>query len=132
MLEASPRPTELDLQSLLPFDSYWESVRQTYKVFDKGPFHGSAEVDDHEIPGGQYTNLRSQATAMGLGERWRDVMKMYSEVNRLFGDVVKVTPSSKVVGDMALYMLANGLSPKDVLQRGGEAEHRCWSEAVHR
>jgi len=120
MLEGSPRPTELDLQSLLPFDSYWESVRSTYKVFDKGPFHGSAEVYDHEIPGGQYTNLRSQATAMGLGERWRDVMKMYSEVNRLFGDVVKVTPSSKVVGDMALYMLANGLAPKDVLQRGGD------------
>ncbi|HEB89531.1 MAG TPA: pyruvate carboxylase [Deltaproteobacteria bacterium] len=120
MLAASPRPTELDFESLLPFDAYWESVRSTYKAFDKGPFHGSAEVYEHEIPGGQYTNLRTQATAMGLGERWRDVTKMYAEVNRLFGDVVKVTPSSKVVGDMALYMLSNGLSPRDVSERGAD------------
>jgi len=118
MLAQSPRPTELDLDSLLPFDAYWESVRSTYHAFDKGPFHGSAEVYEHEIPGGQYTNLRTQAVAMGLGERWRDVMKMYAEVNQLFGDVVKVTPSSKVVGDMALYMLSNGLTPQDVLDRG--------------
>ncbi|MEZ4289521.1 MAG: pyruvate carboxylase [Myxococcota bacterium] len=118
MLEHSPRPTELVLEDLLPFDAYWESVRVTYRAFDKGPFHGSAEVYEHEIPGGQYTNLRSQATAMGLGERWRDVMRMYAEVNRLFGDVVKVTPSSKVVGDMALYMLSNGLTPADVIERG--------------
>ena len=118
MLAQSPRPTELDLDNLLPFDTYWESVRSTYHAFDKGPFHGSAEVYEHEIPGGQYTNLRTQAVAMGLGERWRDVMKMYAEVNELFGDVVKVTPSSKVVGDMALYMLSNGLTPRDVLDRG--------------
>ena len=118
MLAASPRPTELDLEALLPFDAYWESVRETYRAFDKGPFHGSAEVYEHEIPGGQYTNLRTQATAMGLGERWREVMRMYAQVNQLFGDVVKVTPSSKVVGDMALYMLSNGLTPEDVLARG--------------
>jgi len=118
MLEHSDRPTDLKLDALLPFDAYWESVRSLYRAFDKGPFHGSAEVYEHEIPGGQYTNLRSQATAMGLGERWREVMEIYSQVNRLFGDVVKVTPSSKVVGDMALYMLSNGLSPEDVLERG--------------
>ncbi len=118
MLAASPRPTELDLEALLPFDAYWESVRTTYQAFDKGPYHGSAEVYEHEIPGGQYTNLRTQATAMGLGERWREVMRMYAQVNALFGDVVKVTPSSKVVGDMALYMLSNGLTPEDVLGRG--------------
>ena len=118
MLEQSGRPTELSLDALMPFDAYWESVRSLYMAFDKGPFHGSAEVYEHEIPGGQYTNLRSQATAMGLGERWREVMETYGQVNRLFGDVVKVTPSSKVVGDMALYMLSNGLSPDDVLDRG--------------
>ncbi len=118
MLAQSPRPSELDLESLLPFDAYWESVRSTYQAFDKGPFHGSAEVYEHEIPGGQYTNLRTQAIAMGLGERWRDVTRMYAEVNDLFGDVVKVTPSSKVVGDMALYMLSNGLTPQDVRERG--------------
>ena len=118
MLDQSPRPSELSLESLLPFDAYWESVRSNYQAFDKGPFHGSAEVYEHEIPGGQYTNLRTQAIAMGLGERWRDVMRMYAEVNELFGDVVKVTPSSKVVGDMALYMLSNGLTPQDVTERG--------------
>ena len=120
MLAASPRPTDLDFEALLPFDTYWESVRATYQAFDKGPYHGSAEVYEHEIPGGQYTNLRTQATAMGLGERWREVSRMYAEVNKLFGDVVKVTPSSKVVGDMALYMLSNGLSPADVLARGAD------------
>jgi pyruvate carboxylase len=118
MLAESERATELDYRRLLPFDAYWESVRGEYRAFDKGPRHGSAEVYEHEIPGGQYTNLRTQAVAMGLGERWRDVTRMYAEVNRLFGDVVKVTPSSKVVGDMALYMLSNGLSPGDVIERG--------------
>ena len=118
MLAQSERPTELTLDKLLPFDAYWEAVRNEYRAFDKGPYHGSAEVYEHEIPGGQYTNLRTQATSMGLGERWRDVTRMYAEVNRLFGDVVKVTPSSKVVGDMALYMLANGLLPSDVMERG--------------
>ena len=118
MLAESPRASELDYRRLLPFDAYWEAVRGEYRAFDKGPRHGSAEVYQHEIPGGQYTNLRAQAVAMGLGERWRDVTRMYAEVNRLFGDVVKVTPSSKVVGDMALYMLSNGLSPDDVVERG--------------
>ncbi|MFO0688101.1 MAG: pyruvate carboxylase [Myxococcota bacterium] len=118
MLDQSERPTELVLDKLLPFDAYWEAVRKEYRAFDKGPYHGSAEVYEHEIPGGQYTNLRTQATSMGLGERWRDVTLMYAAVNRMFGDIVKVTPSSKVVGDMALYMLANGLEPADVLERG--------------
>ena len=91
------------------------------QAFDKGPVPRlSAEVYEHEIPGGQYTNLRTQATAMGLGERWREVSRMYAEVNQLFGDVVKVTPSSKVVGDMALYLLANGITPEDVMSRGAD------------
>jgi pyruvate carboxylase len=118
MLERSPRAAELDFERLMPFDAYWEAVRGEYRAFDRGPRHGSAEVYEHEIPGGQYTNLRTQAVAMGLGERWREVGRMYSEVNRLFGDVVKVTPSSKVVGDMALYMMSNGLTPPDVVERG--------------
>ncbi len=118
MLEHSPRATDLEFDKLMPFDSYWEAVRSEYRAFDRGPRHGSAEVYEHEIPGGQYTNLRTQAVAMGLGELWRDVGKMYAAVNQLFGDVVKVTPSSKVVGDMALYMIANGLTPAEVLERG--------------
>jgi pyruvate carboxylase len=118
MLDQSSRPTDLDFERLLPFDAYWESTRSEYRAFDKGPYHGSAEVYEHEIPGGQYTNLRTQAISMGLGERWREVTRMYGEVNRLFGDVIKVTPSSKIVGDMALYMLSNGLEPGQVMERG--------------
>jgi pyruvate carboxylase len=71
---------------------------------------------EHEIPGGQYTNLREQATAMGLGHRWREVERMYAEVNQLFGDIVKVTPSSKVVGDMTLFLMAKEMTPADVLR----------------
>ena len=120
MMEASPRKTELSLDALLPFDAYWEAVREQYAAFDRAPKTGSAEVYEHEIPGGQYTNLRAQAVALGLGDRWREATRMYSEVNRLFGDIVKVTPSSKVVGDLALYMLSNDLGPQDILDRGGE------------
>jgi pyruvate carboxylase len=118
MLAHTPRATGLDLRSLLSFESYFSAVRASYRAFDGGPRTGNAEVYDHEIPGGQYTNLREQAIALGLGERWREVTRMYRVVNEMFGDVVKVTPSSKVVGDMALYMISNGLSPEDVLRRG--------------
>jgi pyruvate carboxylase len=76
----------------------------------------SARVYQHEIPGGQYTNLREQATAMGLGHRWREVEKIYADVNRLFGDIVKVTPSSKVVGDMTLFLMAKEMQPADILK----------------
>ncbi len=118
MIEQSDRSTGLDLATLLPFDSYWEAVRAQYGPFDNGPRTGSAEVYEHEIPGGQYTNLRAQAVALGLGDRWREATRMYAEVNKMFGDIVKVTPSSKVVGDMALYMLSNGLTPAEVVERG--------------
>jgi pyruvate carboxylase len=83
--------------------------------FDSGPKAGSARLYEHEIPGGQYTNLREQAVAMGLGHRWREVERMYAEVNQLFGDIVKVTPSSKVVGDMTLFLMAKEMTPADVL-----------------
>src|SRR6202011_1493417 len=81
-----------------------------------GPKAGSARLYQHEIPGGQYTNLREQAVAMGLGHRWREAEKMYAEVNRLFGDIVKVTPSSKVVGDMTLFLMAKEMQPEDLLK----------------
>ncbi len=118
MLEPSDRATGMDLGELLAFDEYWEAVRGQYGPFDRSPRTGSAEVYEHEIPGGQYTNLRAQAVALGLGDRWREATRMYAEVNEMFGDVVKVTPSSKVVGDMALYMLSNGLTPDDIRARG--------------
>ncbi len=91
-------------------------VRAYYAPFDSAPRAGSARLYQHEIPGGQFTNLREQAAAMGLGHRWREVERTYAEVNRLFGDIVKVTPSSKVVGDMALFLMSREMRPQDVLK----------------
>jgi pyruvate carboxylase len=115
-LRHTPRDTNLDIEALNECSDYWETVRTYYLPFDSGPKAGSARLYQHEIPGGQYTNLREQAAAMGLGQRWREVEKTYAEVNQLFGDIVKVTPSSKVVGDMTLFLMANELQPGDVLK----------------
>jgi pyruvate carboxylase len=114
-LRHTPRDTNLDTEALNECSDYWETIRTYYLPFDSGPKAGSARLYQHEIPGGQYTNLREQAAAMGLGHRWREVEKMYAEVNQLFGDIVKVTPSSKVVGDMTLFLMANELQPSDIL-----------------
>ena len=94
-LENAPRSTGLELNALNELSIYWEAVRQYYSPFDTSPPFGSAEVYQHQMPGGQYTNLREQAGALGLGKRWPDVVKTYQEVNQLLGDIVKVTPSSK-------------------------------------
>jgi pyruvate carboxylase len=118
-LRHTPRDTQLDIEALNECSDYWETVRTYYLPFDSGPKAGSARLYQHEIPGGQYTNLREQATALGLGHRWREVEKMYAEVNQLFGDIVKVTPSSKVVGDMTLFLMAKEMRPKDVLALDG-------------
>ncbi len=114
-LKNTPRDTQLDSEALNECSEYWETVRTYYSPFDSGPKSGSARLYEHEIPGGQFTNLREQAAAMGLGHRWREVEKTYAEVNQLFGDIVKVTPSSKTVGDMALFLLANEMKPADLL-----------------
>ena len=115
-LQNAPRDTGLDLAALNDCSDYWETVRAHYAPFDSGPKAGSARLYEHEIPGGQYTNLREQAAAMGLEHRWREVERTYAEVNRLFGDIVKVTPSSKVVGDMTLFLMAKEMTPADVLK----------------
>ena len=99
------------LQSL---SRYWEGVRHYYAPFEADIRSGTSDVYRHEMPGGQYTNLREQARSMGLEPRWSEVAQAYADVNKLFGDIVKVTPSSKVVGDLALFMVANGLTPQDV------------------
>ncbi|MBZ2184650.1 MAG: pyruvate carboxylase [Bryobacter sp.] len=112
------RDTGLDGQALLEYSEYWEAVRHNYSGFDSSPRHGLADLYIHEMPGGQYTNLREQAEAMGLGSRWPEVAKMYGDVNALFGDIVKVTPSSKVVGDMALYLMSRGLTIDEFLALG--------------
>ncbi len=114
-LQNTPRATGLDLDTLNEFSDYWEHVRPFYAPFDTAPKTGSAEVYLHEMPGGQYTNLKEQAASMGLGGRWPEIARCYREVNDLFGDIVKVTPSSKVVGDMALFLFTRGIKPADVV-----------------
>ncbi len=114
-LQHSPRDTGLDLAALNEFADYWEKVREYYHPFDTAPKTGSAEVYLHEMPGGQYTNLKEQAASMGVSHRWPEIARTYAEVNRLFGDIVKVTPSSKVVGDMALFLFSRGIKPADVV-----------------
>lgn len=114
-LQHTPRDTRLDLDRLNTFSDYWEHVREYYRPFDTAPKTGSAEVYLHEMPGGQYTNLKEQASAMGVSHRWPEIARTYAEVNQLFGDIVKVTPSSKVVGDMALFLFSRGIKPADVV-----------------
>jgi pyruvate carboxylase len=114
-LRHTPRDSGLDQDSLDLLSDYWEDVRQLYYPFEEDIKSGTAEVYKHEMPGGQFTNLKQQAKAMGLADRWHEIAEMYSTVNEIFGDIVKVTPSSKVVGDMALFMVTNNLSPMDVL-----------------
>jgi pyruvate carboxylase len=112
-LEHTPRASGLDLGALNQYADYWEVVRTYYAPFDNAPPSGTAAVYVHEMPGGQYTNLREQADAMGLAERWHEIARTYAEVNAAFGDIVKVTPSSKVVGDMAIFLVTHGLTMKE-------------------
>ena len=114
-MEGHEREHDMNLPSLNKYANYWEDVREFYYPFESGLKAGTAEVYEHEIPGGQYSNLRPQARSLGLEDRFEEVKKNYAVVNKMFGDLVKVTPSSKVVGDMALYMTANGLTPDDVI-----------------
>src|ERR1043165_714924 len=114
-LQHTPRDPELDPAALNEFSDYWEQVREYYRPFDTAPRSGSAEVYLHEMPGGQYTNLKEQAASMGVAHRWPEIARTYAEVNQLFGDIVKVTPSSKVVGDMALFLFSRGIKPADVV-----------------
>jgi pyruvate carboxylase len=114
-LQHTPRDTGLDLDTLNEFADYWERVREYYHPFDTAPKTGSAEVYLHEMPGGQYTNLKEQAASMAVSHRWPEIARLYAEVNQMFGDIVKVTPSSKVVGDMALFLFSRGIKPADVV-----------------
>jgi pyruvate carboxylase len=114
-LEHTARNPHIDRAALDEMSHYWEHVRAFYKPFDTSAPHGTAEVYLHELPGGQFTNLKEQASAMGLGARWPEVARTYAEVNQLFGDIVKVTPSSKVVGDMAIFLVTRGIMAQDVL-----------------
>ena len=118
MMQGHERECPIDLPSLNAYSNYWEDVREYYYPFESGMKAGSAEVYENEIPGGQYSNLKPQAIATGLGDKFETLKKNYVVANQLFGDIVKVTPSSKVVGDMAIFMTANNLTADDVLARG--------------
>lgn len=118
MMKFNPRENSLNIDSLNEYSNYWETVREYYYPFESGLKAGSGEVFKHEIPGGQYSNLKPQAQALGLEDRFHEITAMYADVNQLFGDIVKVTPSSKVVGDMAQYLVSNNLTVQDVLERG--------------
>jgi pyruvate carboxylase len=115
LLEGHERENKTNLHSLNAYSNYWEAVREYYYPFESDLKSATAEVYENEIPGGQYSNLRQQADAIGLGGQLSTIKTNYAVVNQLFGDIVKVTPSSKVVGDMALFMTANGLNAEDVL-----------------
>lgn len=114
-LRGTERDPGIAHERMQAISQYWEGVRRYYAAFEPDIRSGTADVYRHEMPGGQYTNLREQARGLGLESRWPEVAQAYADVNRLFGDIVKVTPTSKVVGDMALFMLANDLSPADVV-----------------
>ncbi|MBP2667792.1 MAG: purK, partial [Firmicutes bacterium] len=117
-LSGHKRQPDAEILGLNELSHYWEDVRSYYADFDAKLFSPNPEVYEHEMPGGQYSNLKQQAKALGLEPRWEEVKKMYRRVNDLFGDIVKVTPSSKVVGDMALFMVENGLSEDDIYAKG--------------
>ncbi len=114
-LRHTERDTGLDIGAIRELSNYWEAVRGQYAAFESGMQAPSSEVYLHEMPGGQFTNLKAQARSLGLEERWHEVAQAYADVNLMFGDIVKVTPSSKVVGDMALMMVSQGLSVDEVL-----------------
>ena len=113
-LRHTSRDTELNIDDIRLINNYWEHVRDQYVAFESGSSAPASEVYLHEMPGGQFTNLKAQARSLGLEEKWPEIAKTYADVNQMFGDIVKVTPSSKVVGDMALMMVSQGLSRQDV------------------
>lgn len=109
--------TGLDLEQLKALNEYWEECRRLYSPFESGLKTGSVDVYDHEMPGGQYTNLLFQSSQLGLSGQWSKVKKAYASANRLLGDIIKVTPSSKVVGDLAQFLVANDLSEEEVIAK---------------
>ena len=113
-LRGTPMDPGFDRDALRRLSAYWEGVRYAYGAFESDMRAGSASVFEHGMPGGQYTNLREQARALGLHKHWPEVERAYAEVNELFGDIIKVTPTSKVVGDMALTMVSSGISAEAV------------------
>ncbi len=119
-LEGTERDPLVNSRGLQQLSNYWETVRDYYVPFEAGLKSGTTEVYQHEIPGGQYSNFKPQVAGMGLLSHWEECKEMYGKVNMLFGDIVKVTPTSKVVGDMAIFLVKNNLQPEDIFTHGDE------------
>ncbi|RMG99652.1 MAG: pyruvate carboxylase [Deltaproteobacteria bacterium] len=126
-LRGTERDTGIEPGHVSELSAYWEQARALYAPFESGIKSGSADVYEHEMPGGQYTNLQFQARQLGLAGRWRAIKRAYAEANRLLGDIIKVTPSSKVVGDLAQFMVQNDLTAEDVL---AQAETLSFPKSV--
>ncbi len=123
-----PRDTQLDTEALTKIAVYWQAAREFYTPFETSVLPATGDLYEHEMPGGQYTNLYQQAKALGLADRWAEVCKMYALVNQMLGDIVKVTPTSKAVGDLALFMVAGDLTPDDILK--GDRKHSFPQSAL--
>lgn len=121
-LEGTQRDTGIDIGQIQKISEYWEAVRPVYKDFESDMVTGSAEIYKYEMPGGQYSNLKSQVDSFGLGHKFSEVKEMYRTVNQMLGDIVKVTPSSKVVGDMAIFMVQNGLTPENIYDKAADID----------
>lgn len=121
-LDNTERETGLSVSDLQKLSDYWQAVRPVYCNFESGLKAGSAEIYEYEIPGGQYSNLKPQVESFGLGHRFEDVKKMYKAVNMMLGDIVKVTPSSKVVGDLAIFMVQNELTPENIYEKAKDVD----------
>ena len=116
-LENTERATGIDLDGLQIISDYWNDVRPVYKTFESDFMASTAEIYKYEIPGGQYSNLKPQVESFGLGHKFKEVKDMYKSVNTMLGDIVKVTPSSKAVGDMAIFMVQNGFTPENIYEK---------------
>ena len=121
------RQPTINIQNAEEINRYWKGVRPFYQDFENGMTGSQTDIYQTQMPGGQYSNLQQQAQALGLKGRFEDVKQAYRQVNTLFGDIIKVTPSSKVVGDMALFMIENDLSPEEILSEG---EHLDFPKSV--
>jgi len=126
-LEGTERDTNLSDKALQPMSAYWEHVRKYYSKFEEGLTSPATDIYRYEIPGGQYTNLKMQVESLGLGGRYQEVKEKYKEVNEMLGDIVKVTPSSKMVGDFAIFMLQNKLTAKNIVEKG---KHLSYPDSV--
>ncbi|MCL2578574.1 MAG: pyruvate carboxylase [Oscillospiraceae bacterium] len=127
VLGGHERDTGLDDEKLLPLSAYWEDARKFYKQFEEGLTTPTTDIYKYEMPGGQYTNLKAQVESLGLGNRWQDVKDKFKEVNEMLGDIVKVTPSSKMVGDFAIFMLQNNLDAQNITEKG---KHLSYPDSV--